>query len=142
MERKDAIRILEKEKEGLKKILQMPLDRNPSGTIEALEMAINSLKVDEMYDLEHEKAMDICEKWNPLGSDENGMIIGSLPDEGEDVLVTVYGQVEIDSFGCDFEYDECEGESRFEWFCENNDIEEVKAWMPLPKPYKGETEHE
>ena len=75
-------------------------------------------------------------EWNPLKTNEDGMIIGSLPDEGEEVLVTVYGQVEIDSFGCDFEYDECEGKSRIEWFCENNDIEDVKAWMPLPQPYE------
>ena len=75
-------------------------------------------------------------EWIPLKSDEEGMIIGSLPEEGEEVLVTVYGQVEIDSFGCDVEYDESTGECRNEWFCENNDIEDVKAWMPKPAPYQ------
>lgn len=79
-------------------------------------------------------------EWNPLGSNEEGMIIGSLPEEGEEVLVTVYGQVEIDSFGCDVEYDESVGKCKYEWFCENNDIEDVKAWMPKPKPYKAESE--
>lgn len=81
-----------------------------------------------------------CE-WNPLGSNEDGMIIGSLPEEGEEVLVTVYGQVEIDSFGCDVEYDESVDESRYEWFCENNDIEDVRAWMPKPAPYKGKVDN-
>lgn len=77
-------------------------------------------------------------EWNPIKTNEEGMIIDSLPEEGEEVLVTVYGQVEIDSFGCDVEYDESFEECRFEWFCENNDIEDVKAWMPLPEPYKAE----
>ena len=90
----------------------------------ALDIAISALKGE----------------WNPLKSDEEGMIIGSLPEEGEEVLVTVYGQVEIDSFGCDVEYDESVGECRNEWFCENNDIEDVRAWMPKPKPYKAESE--
>lgn len=76
--------------------------------------------------------------WNPLKSDEEGMIIGSLPEEGKEVFITVYGHVEIDSFGCDFEYDESVGDYRNKWFCENNDIEDVRAWMPLPEPYKEE----
>lgn len=88
----------------------------------ALEMAISALSENKG-------------EWNPLKSDEEGMIIGSLPEEGEEVLVTVYGQVEIDSFGCDVEYDESVGECKCEWFCENNDIEDVRAWMPLPEPY-------
>ena len=75
--------------------------------------------------------------WNPLKSDEEGMIIGSLPEEGKEVFITVYGHVEIDSFGCDFEYDESVGDYRNKWFCENNDIEDVRAWMPLPEPYKS-----
>ena len=94
------------------------------GQSEALKMAVEALK----------------NSWNPLGSNEEGMIIGSLPEEGEEVLVTVYGQVEIDSFGCDVEYDESVGECRNEWFCENNDIEDVKAWMPKPAPYKGKVD--
>lgn len=80
-------------------------------------------------------------EWNPLNSDEEGMIIGSLPDEGEEVLVTVYGQVEIDSFGCDFICEDYGDEGRLEWFCENNDIEDVKAWMPKPAPYKGKVDN-
>lgn len=95
----------------------VPLDGED---IQALNMAISALKGG----------------WNPLESDEEGMIIGSLPEEGKEVFITVYGQVEIDSFGCDVEYDESVGECRNEWFCENNDIEDVRAWMPLPEPYK------
>lgn len=96
----------------------------------------------EMYYIAHGTSLDSVknEGWNPLESDEEGMIIGSLPEEGKEVFITVYGQVEIDSFGCDVEYDESLGESRCEWFCENNDIEDVRAWMPLPEPYKAESE--
>lgn len=106
--------------EAIKVLENFPVES--TGEREAVKMAVEALK----------------NTWNPLGTNEDGMIIGSLPEEGEEVLVTVYGQVEIDSFGCDVEYDESIGECRHEWFCENNDIEDVKAWMPKPKPYEEE----
>ena len=81
---------------------------------------------------------DLKEAWVPMVTNEDGAIISRLPDDGEDVLITIYGETCIDSFGCDFEYDESTGEGRYEWFLENNDIEDVKAWRPLPKPWKGE----
>ena len=94
----------------------------------------------ETFYIAHGTPLDSVESkgWNPLESDEEGMIIGSLPEEGKEVFITVYGQVEIDSFGCEFEYDESVGDYRNKWFCENNDIEDVTAWMPLPEPYKAE----
>ena len=50
-----------------------------------------------------------------------------LPEEGQDVLITTCtGGVLIDTFFND--YDGC----GFEGY----DIEDVKAWMPLPKPYE------
>ena len=56
-----------------------------------------------------------------------------LPEDGETVLITDWsGHVETDTFfkddndGC---YFEC-----------NSDIEDVIAWMPLPEPYKSESE--
>ena len=51
-----------------------------------------------------------------------------LPDDGETVLITDrLGNVEVDTFindsdGC---YFEC-----------NCDMNDIKAWMPLPKPYE------
>ncbi len=120
MTREEAIRILEANKPVIKRE-----SMSARKYVEAYEMAISALSENKGG-------------WNPLASDEEGRIIGSLPEEGEEVLVTVYGQVEIDSFGCDFEYDESTGECRNEWFCENNDIEDVRAWMPLPEPYKPE----
>ena len=54
-----------------------------------------------------------------------------LPDDGQEVLITdSMGNVELDTFcsddGC---YFEC-----------NCDADEVIAWMPLPQPYKAESE--
>ena len=50
-----------------------------------------------------------------------------LPEEGQDVLITTCtGVVLIDTFFND--YDGC----GFEGY----DIEDVKAWMPLPEPYE------
>ena len=51
-----------------------------------------------------------------------------LPEDGQEVLITVYGETEVDTFirdevdGCYFEY---------------RDIDDVRAWMPLPVPYEG-----
>ena len=50
-----------------------------------------------------------------------------LPEDGEDVLITVNGITWIDTFIRD-ETDGC--------YFEGYDIDEVKAWMPLPKPYE------
>lgn len=47
-----------------------------------------------------------------------------LPDDGEEVLITVFGEVETDIFYRDGD-----------WYSfENRDIEDVRAWMPLPEP--------
>ena len=89
----------------------------------ALKMAIEDLK---------ENA------WVPMVTNEQGAIINPLPEDGEDVLISIYDSTCIDSFGCDFEYDESTGDGRYEWFLEDHDIEDVKAWRPLPKPWKGE----
>lgn len=89
----------------------------------ALKKAAESLKENE---------------WVPMETSEEGKIINRLPEEGEQVLITIYGGTCIDTFGCDVEYDESTGEGRNEWYLEDHDIEDVKAWMPLPKPYKAE----
>ena len=52
-----------------------------------------------------------------------------LPEDGEEVLITTrYDEVKTDTFYCD------EG-GYFESYCDEDD---VKAWMPLPKPYKAD----
>ena len=50
-----------------------------------------------------------------------------LPDDGQEVLITVYGETELDTFYND-SIDGC--------YFENRDIEDVRAWMPLPTPYE------
>lgn len=53
----------------------------------------------------------------------------SLPDDGQEVLVTTrYDDVVLDTFYTD---DGC----YFESYC---DADDVKAWMPLPDPYKSQ----
>ena len=52
------------------------------------------------------------------------MIDSPMPDNGQEVLVSGGGHVSEDVFDEDF------------WNFENWDIENVEAWMPLPKPYE------
>lgn len=92
----------------------------------ALKKAVESLKENE---------------WVPMETNEEGEILNRLPEEGVDVFITIYGGTCIDTFGCDVVYDESTGYGRNEWYLEENDIEDVKAWMPLPKPWKGEKEN-
>lgn len=51
-----------------------------------------------------------------------------LPDEGEEVLISVGNHVTTDIMNCD------DG-----WYFENyDDLRQVDAWMPLPNAYKGD----
>ena len=57
-----------------------------------------------------------------------------LPDDGQDVLITTtYGDVMFSTF-CVDEYDGM--------YFEDVDDEYVKAWMPLPEPYKEAAGHD
>lgn len=72
------------------------------------------------------------EEYADLGYSEDSidsMYDCPLPDDGEEVLITTrYDEVTTDTFYRD------EG-CYFETYCDKDD---VKAWMPLPKPYKAE----
>lgn len=74
------------------------------------------------------------EEYADLGYGEdsiNFMYDCPLPDDGQEVLVTTrYDEVNTDTFYRD---DGC----YFETYCDEDD---VKAWMPLPEPYKAESE--
>lgn len=52
-----------------------------------------------------------------------------LPDDGQEVLISVYGGVEVDTFVKDGN-DGC--------YFEGRDIYDVDAWMPLPQKYQPE----
>ena len=56
------------------------------------------------------------------------MLENEMPSHGQEVLVSIGEFVEGDIFDEDY------------YNFENNDIENVDAWMPKPKPYKGENE--
>ena len=74
------------------------------------------------------------EEYADLGYSEDSidsMYDCPLPDDGEEVFITNrYNEVTTDTFYRD------EG-CYFENYCDKDD---VKAWMPLPKPYKAESE--
>lgn len=73
------------------------------------------------------------ESFKTEGSDVSFMYDCLLPDDGQEVLITDrYGNVKTDTFYWD---DGC----YFETYCDDGD---VVAWMPLPKPYKPESEGE
>lgn len=56
------------------------------------------------------------------------MLENEMPLDGQEVLVSIGEFVSEDVFDEDF------------YNFENNDIENVDAWMPLPEPYKSESE--
>ena len=55
-----------------------------------------------------------------------------LPEDCEEILITTkHGIVEEDTAYCD---DGCYLDSGYDW------VDDIVAWMPLPKPYKAESE--
>ena len=65
------------------------------------------------------------------GVTENMILNCPLPDDGQEVLVSYGDYVCIDTFHDD---DGC--------YFEDVEIDEVDAWMPLPLPWKAESEEE
>ena len=79
-----------------------------------------------------EEKKDYAERTGYDEDDFDTMLACPLPDDGETVLVTDrYGNVETDTFcnDCDGCYFEC-----------NCDMDDVKAWMRLPKAYSESEE--
>ena len=68
-------------------------------------------------------------KTHPEYQDDCRIFNCKLPDDGQEVLISVYGGVEVDTFVQDAN-DGC--------YFEGRDIDDVDAWMPLPEPYKQE----
>lgn len=106
-------------------------------TKETVDMAIEALKQPEKWIPLKTRPMDVDERkeWSEkLGYEledyEAVIYTGPLPDDGQEVLICLRnGNVRMDTFeeddgGCYFdEYGEMDG---------------VVAWMPLPKPWRGE----
>lgn len=64
---------------------------------------------------------------------EDAYIYTNLPDEGNVIVCTEWGNVYIYEF-C---LDDCGC-----WFDENGEMDGIVAWMPLPEPYKAERSEE
>ena len=104
--------------------------------------------VDAVDTLEQMNSSDEPNKWIPLikrpmteeereeykgmtGITETMILNCPLPEDGEEVFVSYGGYVCVDTFHDD---DGC--------YFEDVEIDEVEAWMPLPLPYKAESEEE
>ena len=71
-------------------------------------------------------------EWHPIEV-RDGEIVGSLPEDGQAVLVsTIFEGVTVDFF--------CEDQDG--GFFEDWDWSEVKAWAEMPEPYKSREEEE
>lgn len=75
-----------------------------------------------------EEEREYYREWSGV---EEAMIFDCpLPDDGQEVLVSWGGMVGVDVF-----VNDCDG-----CYFEGVDIDYVQAWMPLPEPYKPESE--
>lgn len=99
--------------------------------VEALNMAIKALEQEPRWipmvrrePTDEEKAEYLAQN----GEELCYMFEGEMPLNGQEVLVSSGGYVSEDVFDEDF------------YNFENQDIENVDAWMPLPKPYGLESE--
>ena len=97
--------------------------------IEAIGIAIEALKRTSWVPITYR---DMTEEEKDEFTVEGTKILNCpLPDDGAEVLITTeFGNVFMDVF-----YNE-NGDCYFE-DCE---IEDARAWMPLPEPYKAESE--
>ncbi len=69
-------------------------------------------------------------EWHPVEV-RDGEIVGELPEDGQAVLISIiYETVTVDFFCADEEGG----------YFEDWDWSEVKAWAPLPEPYKPREE--
>lgn len=99
----------------------------------AIDMAIKALEQTGWIPLTYrpatnEEKKDYAERTEYDEEDIDTILNCQLPEDGETVLITDrLGNVEVDTFinDCDGCYFEC-----------NCDMEDVKAWMPLPEPHK------
>lgn len=92
-------------------------------SIEALEQEHRWIPMVRREPTDEEKAEYLAQN----GEELCYMLENEMPLNGQEVLVSIGEFVAEDVFDEDF------------YNFENNDIENVDAWMPLPKPYKAES---
>lgn len=83
--------------------------------------------------MDDEERKEWSEKLGYDLADDEAVIYSNLPDDGQECIVcTKWGNVFIDTFQNDPDYG-C-------YFEDHGDMDGITAWMPLPKPWKGEKE--
>ena len=110
-------------------------DKDHQKYYEAALLAIAALSAEPMRwipityrKMTDEEKKDYSERTEYDEEDLGVMLDCPLPEDGETVLITdILGNVEVDTFvnDCDGCYFEC-----------NCDMDDVKAWMPLPSTFE------
>lgn len=99
--------------------------------IEAIEIAIEALKRTRWVPITYREMTEEEREYFEAEFDEAKIIDCTLPEIDEEVLISHRGSVYTDIFHND----------RGIVYFEDVDIEDVDAWMPLPKPYEKEGEN-
>lgn len=100
---------------GLLKALMVFRHEPTEKDIEALEMAINALQEEE-------------QDWIPFKINEYGELECKMPDEDQEIIVSNGKWVDTDTM--------CFGDEGY-YLDSWRDFDGL-AWMPMPKPWKGE----
>lgn len=118
--------------EKLKELTNEIVERIKNGEI-VLQSAWIPITTRLMNEDEEKEA---CERWgvDHLEDNEKLMFTCSLPDEGQEILISTHWGVRLDK--CDYDPDYGFGLE------ENGDWDGVLAWMPLPEPYKSEAQND
>ena len=98
--------------------------------IEAIGIAIEALKRTSWVPITYRDMTEEEKEYFEAEFDEAKILDCTLPDIDEEVFVSHRGSVYTDIFHND----------RGIVYFEDVDIEDVDAWMPLPKPYEKEAE--
>ena len=125
-------------KDSVIDILDYWYDKDSDGYVQACK-SINDLPPVQLISrwipityrpMTDEEKKDYAERTGYDEEDLDVMIDSEMPDDGETVLVTDrLGNVETDTYCKDYDGN---------YFESNCDMDDVKAWMRLPKPYTGE----
>lgn len=95
----------------------------------AIDMAIEALAENMWIPVKWHEITDEERKENGYPKDWSVYLDCTMPADEEEIIITTrYGTVEKDVYHVDGEFSL---DSGYDW------IEDVIAWKPLPKPYKG-----
>lgn len=99
---------------------------------EAMDMAIEALEQSQWIPVKWHEITDAEREENGYPKEWEVFLDCEMPSDDEKILVTTrYATVEADV--C-YEDGEFSLDSGYDW------VDDIIAWMPLPEPYKGETD--